>query len=324
MSHFLGVFTGPDLRRERLRAANLEARDGVRVEDRAALGEALWFRAAGAVSGGVYVEEEGGAARARFLDAEGGRASAPRPFSGGVALRRGARVHVAREGGAAVDVEGDTFAVASEAPVGVVLDRRGRRLLRVDLETLEVAEVARVEGALERQVRPVVSLDAAGRRVLLMDGGADGQVSLLDVDLATGRAEVVRGPLPPRSWVVGAFAPRGAGLVVLEQRFSPQVRARLLLVSGARVTTLLEVDVPQPMSRPWLLDPSTAVVAASLEPAGLASYGPVDLYSISIPGGTRARLTERGDVRGSPCARDGRLEVDTGTGLLSFTVHQRR
>lgn len=275
----------------------------------------LYFRA----RGGVYGPGGDGATELLFADGRG-RAHAPWPFAGGVALRWGSRVCFAFDDGERIDAPGDVFALASEAPVAVVLDRQGRALQHIDLATREVRTVAEIDGGLERQVPGVLTVDAAGMRVLVLDGDASGQVVISEVELSSGTSTVVHGPLPPRSWAVGSFGAHGER-VLLEQRFAP-TRARVIHQSRSS-HVLLELAVPQPMLRPVFLRRDVIAAVLSTEPLGLATYGPRDLYLIAIPGGTRRKLTDSGDVCGHPALQDGALEVDTAGGLMRWRLPDR-
>ncbi|MEQ9499886.1 MAG: hypothetical protein RIT81_23615 [Deltaproteobacteria bacterium] len=270
--------------------------------------------------GGVYGPGRDGATALLFADGRDGRAHAPWPFVGGVALRWGPCVCFAFDDGERIDVPGDVFALASEAPVGVVLDRQLRALQYVDLAAREARTVAKIDGGLERQVPGVMTVDAAGTRALVLDGHASGQVFLSEVNLTTGASTVVLGPLPARSWAVGSFGAHGER-VLIEQRFAP-TRARVIHQSRSS-HVLLELAFPQPMLRPVFLRRDVVAAVLSTEPLGLATYGPRDLYLIAIPGGTRRKLTDGGDVGGHPALHDGGLEVDAKEGVVRWSLPDR-
>lgn len=308
MKHRLDLGALPELGApEIVRTSRADARERI-------LGpRGLYFRA----PGGVYGPGPDGAPKRLFPDVRAGRAQAPWPFDGGVALRWGAGVSFHFEDGERVEVPGDVFALASAAPVGLVLDRQERALRLVDLATRVVRTIAEVTGGLERQVPGVLTVDPAGVRALVLDGGSSGQVSMLEVELSSGASRVVLGPLPPRSWIVGSYGAHGER-VLLEQRFGP-TRARLIHQSRSQLV-LLELTVSQPMLRPVFLRRGVVAAVLSTEPLGLATYGPRDLYLIAIPGGTRRRLTDVGDVCGHPVVRDGGLEVDAAAGLMRWNL----
>ncbi|MEQ8985695.1 MAG: hypothetical protein RL846_47585, partial [Deltaproteobacteria bacterium] len=244
MKHRLDLGALPELGAPEIIEAPLEgAVDRVRGE------RGLYFRA----RGGVY----GPGPERLFADR---RAGAPWPFAGGVGLRWGSVVRFAFDDGEHVDVPGDVFTLASNALVGLVLDRRARVLRRVDLTSREARTIGEVAGGLERQVPGVLSLDPTGTRALVLDADTSGQITMSELNLASGASRIVHGPLPPRSWIVGAFGPHGER-VLLEQRFGP-TRARLIHQSRTS-HVLFELTVAQPMLRPAFLRRDVIAVVLS-------------------------------------------------------------
>lgn len=300
-----------------------------RASEPSAVGAEAWplvFRAEGAAPGGVYFEPAGGG-RAMIAPDTPGHLMLPAGLAGDriavLAARQGSLpgppdvvVFAAQDGETRAGVRGQAVALGACAALVADLDRGV--LVRVGYDGYAPEDVAALIFEAQEQSTPLMAIDDAGLRALVMQVEA-GRVSLVQVDLRSGeRLPVIEG-LPEPSWVTGAFLP-GGGLLALEMVHDLRPRFRVLRFDPGRpARTLLELDHPQPAAVPTFVKTGWIALVLALEPARFGARGATDVVALPVGGGARVKLTELGDVRGQLRRTNEGLLVEGGPALLRMS-----
>jgi hypothetical protein len=301
------------------------ARDGVEVSFVAAAADGLVFRASGAVPAGVYRERATGDAECVLSD-DAGVWLEPR-LVGDVLLASFcppagapsavAEIVFARDGGETLRVPGQSVGVSDDGAVALVLDAAAHRLRRVDLRALTTDEVGELSAGVDPQTVGPVALDAHGTEALYAD--TDGELAWLEgLSLADGVHARVTAPVQEPARLLGAFAPDDAGVLAQTVVLGDEPSARVVLVTPAGVREVFTAPVAQPATVPAFLDAEHAVAVLSPAPHRLASYGPTDLFLLSLTSGARQQLTTTGDVRGQPRVSEDAIRIEGGSALLKL------
>lgn len=334
MPHRLSTYGYAELGRvEHVRPA-LATQAGVRVSAVSVDDErALWFRAEGAVAGGVYREREGGAAELVVPD-EGGVLLEPFVRRGVVVAKRcpptGAPSYAReivfhRVAGGSLAVPGQSVALSGDGRVALVVDVPSRTFTVVDVEALSLRALssdalASALTGVDPQQAPLLSLDERGEEALFMDADRPrGEASLHGVAFDSGEVTRVFGPVAAPSWVSGAFVPGGRGVLVVACTYGDAPATKVLLLGrGGDVRELFRAAVSAPASVPAFLDERTALLPLSLETHPSTTYGPVHLVALGLDGAAPVLVTKSGDVRGSArVLSSGTVVVEGGEALVS-------
>lgn len=307
---------------------------GVSVDDEGA----LWFRAEGAVAGGVYRERERSAAELAVPD-EGGVLLEPLVRRGVVVMKRCppagapsyARDIVFQREGGSLAVPGQSVALSGDGRVALVVDVPSRTFTVVDVEALTARPIPSIalEGLLtaaDPQQAPLLSLDERGEEALFHDvDRPHGEASLYGLSLESAEVTRVYGPVSAPSWVSGGFVPGGGGVLVVACGYGDVPSTRVLFLGrDGEGKELFHAPVSAPAGVPAFLDEKTAVMPLSLTTHPSTTYGPVHLVALSLEGKAPVIVTKSGELRGSArVLPSGVVVVEGGDALITIQPEAR-